>query len=295
MCGICGKYNYINHAPVEPRLINKMCAVLHHRGPDDTGIYINKNIGLGHSRLSIIDVAGGHQPIWNEDKTCAIILNGEIYNFKELRKTLKKKGHKFRTKSDTETILHLYEETGVDCLKQLRGMFAFAILDARDNSLFLARDRMGQKPLVYSVNKDGLLFASEIKSILQDTDITPQVDLTALNHYLAYQYVPAPYTMFKGIKKLPAAHYLILKDAKISIKCYWRLEFNYSKLSKSEYIEEFLRLFYEATKLRLISEVPLGAFLSGGIDSSAVVAAMSKFSDKPVKTFSIGFTEEKFN
>ncbi len=280
---------------MDKQLIGDMCDVLKHRGPDETGVHINGAIGLGHCRLSIIDLAGGRQPMCNEDRSCWIVFNGEIYNFKELRQELQNMGHKFRTNSDTEVILHLYEEQGAACVNQLRGMFAFALWDARHKRLFLARDRLGQKPLVYARTKHGLLFASEIKSLLKDAEVTPEVSLPAMHHYLTYQYVPSPYTMFKGIYKLPAAHTLVCQGENITIERYWNLQFKYSKLSEQEYIEECLRLLSEATRLRLISEVPLGAFLSGGIDSSAVVAMMAQHSERPVKTFAIGFEEEDFN
>jgi asparagine synthase (glutamine-hydrolysing) len=219
MCGICGKYNYLTQAPVTEGLIKRMCQVLRHRGPDEEGIYLKGDVGLGHRRLSIIDLAGGHQPMSNEDQSCWIVFNGEIYNFQELRRNLQQHGHSFKSHSDTEVILHLYEEYGPDCVRQLRGMFAFAIWDSRHKRLLLARDRLGQKPLVYAQTRDGLLFASEIKSLLHDPLIIPEVDLVALHHYLTYQYVPSPYTIFKGIKKLPPAHTLVYQQGKITLTC----------------------------------------------------------------------------
>jgi asparagine synthase (glutamine-hydrolysing) len=295
MCGICGKFNYLNQAPVNENLLRDMCSVLQHRGPDDETVYIDGYMGLGHRRLSIIDLEGGQQPMSNEDQTCWVICNGEIYNFKQLRRELQHCGHQFRTRSDTEVILHLYEEQGIACVKQLRGMFAFALWDMRQKRLFLARDRLGQKPLVYTQTKQGLMFASEIKSLLQDPQITPEVDLAALHHYLTYQYVPSPYTIFRGIHKLPPAHTLVCEQGKTTIERYWELRFKYDRLSEQEYMEESLRLLKEATDLRLVSDVPLGAFLSGGIDSSAVVGTMAQLCSRPVKTFSIGFEEEAFN
>ncbi len=295
MCGICGKFNYQTKAPVDKTLLESMCDVMRHRGPDELGVYNKGPIGLGHCRLSIIDLETGHQPMCNEDKTCWIVYNGETYNFQQLRQELQDKGHRFRTKSDTEVILHLYEEEGTACVNRLRGMFALALWDSRHNRLFLARDRLGQKPLVYAQTPDGLIFASEIKSLLKDPRITPEVDLTALHHYLTYQYVPSPHTMFKGIHKLPPAHTLVYQDGNIKIERYWNLQFKYDNLSEQEYMEELWRLLNEATRLRLISDVPLGAFLSGGIDSSAVVGIMAQHSNRPVKTFSIGFEEEGFN
>ncbi len=308
MCGICGKIN-LNNEPIDEALLKRMTLCLSHRGPDDEGLYIKNNIGLGHRRLSIIDLSPlAHQPMSNEDGTVWIVYNGEIYNFPELREDLRKKGHLFRSKSDTETIIHLYEEYGVECLKYLKGMFAFAIWDEKDKSLFLARDRVGKKPLYYLYSQNSFVFASEIKSILQDENFSRKPDYTAIHHYLTYQYVPSPWTAFEGIKKLPPAHYLILKNGQITVKRYWKLSYlpkhsppsppfrkggkgGFERVLSGEIVER-LR---EAVRNRLISDVPLGAFLSGGIDSSAVVAMMSGIMDEPVKTFSIGFKEDTYN
>jgi len=296
MCGICGKINF-NSQPIDEQLLQKMTKVLNHRGPDDEGIYIKDNVGLGHTRLKIIDLStAAHQPMSNEDGTIWIVYNGEIYNFQELRKDLLEKGHIFRSKSDTEAIIHLYEEYGIDCVKFLRGMFAFAIWDDNIKRLFLARDRVGKKPLNYAIKNGSLIFASEIKSILQDSDFPREVNLKALDLYLTYQYVPAPETIFSGIKKLPPAHILVLENGKIKIERYWQISYKNSlKMKEEEYCERILELFTEACRIRMVSDVPLGAFLSGGIDSSAVVSIMSKISSLPVKTFSIGFKEESFN
>ena len=296
MCGICGKINFDSKPPDEQAL-RKMAAVLSHRGPDDGGFYIKNNVGLGHRRLKIIDLSdAAHQPMANEDGSIWIVCNGEIYNFQDLREALEEKGHIFRSKSDTEVIIHLYEEKGVDCAKELRGMFAFAIFDENKKRLFLARDRIGKKPLYYAVNNEALIFASEIKSILQDPSISRGINLNSLDLYLTYQCVPTPRTIFSGIEKLPPAHTLVLEDGKIQIQRYWQISYqNRHKLKEEEYCQRILDIFSEACKIRMTSDVPLGAFLSGGIDSSAVVAMMSKFSSKPVKTFSIGFKEESFN
>jgi asparagine synthase (glutamine-hydrolysing) len=303
MCGICGRLNF-NDELVTKEFIHRMCQVLKHRGPDDEGIYINPKseirnpkIGMGVRRLKVIDLETGHQPIHNEDKRIWIVCNGEIYNFKDLRMDLEKRGHKFYTKSDTETIIHLYEDYGIDCVKYLRGMFAFAIWDERKRGLFLARDRLGQKPLVYAMINGSFIFASEIKSILENPEVEKEVNLEALHHYLTYQYIPASLTMFSGIKKLPPASILICNaKGEIKIERYWDLNYkNKLKLSEPEYCEKILELLREAVELRLISDVPLGAFLSGGIDSSAVVGIMSQLMDRPVKTFSIGFEEEDFS
>ncbi|MDP2279884.1 MAG: asparagine synthase (glutamine-hydrolyzing) [Nitrospirota bacterium] len=296
MCGICGKINFSNE-PVNEGLLRRMTSCLSHRGPDDEGIYLKDNVGLGHRRLSIIDLSlSAHQPMSNEDRSVWIVYNGEIYNFMELREELIKKGHSFRSRSDTETILHAYEEYGVECLKYLRGMFAFAIWDERKQSLFLARDRVGKKPLCYRHSENSFSFASEIKSILQDESFERKPDYTAIHHYLTYQDVPSPWTAFEGIKKLPPAHYLVLKNGQAEIKKYWKLSYlPKHKMNAGELQNEIIERLREAVRIRLISDVPLGAFLSGGIDSSAVVALMAGMMKEPVKTFSIGFKEEAYN
>lgn len=296
MCGICGKIN-LNNAPIEEALIRQMTSCLSHRGPDDEGIYIKNNIGLGHRRLSVIDISyNAHQPMSNEDGTIWIVYNGEIYNFLKIREDLIKKGHTFCSKSDTETIIHLYEEYGTECLEYLRGMFAFALWDENKKFLFLARDRVGQKPLYYFFNGKHFVFASEIKAIIADDKISRKPDYTALHHYLTYQAVPWPLTAFQGIKKLPPAHYLVFKNGHINIKRYWKLTYlPKHKLSEEDIKGELIERMKEAVKIRLISDVPLGAFLSGGVDSSAIVAMMTGMMDDPVKTFSIGFKAQAYN
>jgi asparagine synthase (glutamine-hydrolysing) len=275
-----------------------MASVINHRGPDDEGIYVKNNVGLAHKRLSILDLSpAGHQPMHNEDGSIWIVFNGEIYNFLDLREELQKKGHTFRSRTDTETIIHLYEEKGVECVHDLRGMFAFAIWDENKKRLFCARDRAGKKPFVYAHTEDGLVFASEIKSLLRDPALKRNLDYSAIHHYLTYQYVPSPLSIFKDIKKLPPAHVLIYEGGDLTIKRYWSLSYQ-KKLhlsSVGEYGEQFRDLFQEAVKIRLRSDVPLGAFLSGGIDSSLVVAVMSRLMNQPVKTFSIGFEEEGYD
>ena len=268
-----------------------------HRGPDDDGFYVNENVGLAMRRLAIIDVAHGKQPMHNEDKTAWIVFNGEIYNFQELRKDLEAQGSNFYTNSDTEIILHLYDRYGADCVQHLRGMFAFAIWDTRDDSLFIARDRVGKKPLLYSRQNNGdLIFGSEFQALLAHPDISREVDYEALDSYLSYLCVPAPQTAFKQIRKLEPAHWLRWKNGEIETKRYWQPDFSKKiKISEEEAIEETTRILREATKMRMISEVPLGAFLSGGVDSSAVVALMAETSSQPVKTFSIGFEEQDFS
>jgi asparagine synthase (glutamine-hydrolysing) len=297
-----------------------MCNVLEYRGPDDQGMIFIKDhkyfeikepfqlptggngfeVGLGHRRLSIIDLSDtGHQPMCNEDKSIWIVFNGEIYNFQETREKLVKKEHCFKSKSDTEVILHAYEEWGVECLHHFRGMFAFAIWDSNLQRLFLARDRLGKKPLVYFNRNGRFAFASEIKALLQIPWVEQKVNNVALHHYLTYQYVPSPDTIFEGIKKLPPAHYLLYdRNGNIRIEHYWRLNFNAGSHSYTDMkeLEDRIRAeLEESVKLRLISDVPLGAFLSGGVDSSLIVGIMAKLSGKPVKTFSIGFEEKEFD
>jgi asparagine synthase (glutamine-hydrolysing) len=296
MCGICGIYNFGNGKPVDSTVLNKMTDVLIHRGPDDEGFYISDFIGLGHRRLRIVDIESGHQPIFNEDESICIVFNGEIYNFIELRDLMIKKGHIFKTNSDTEVIVHLYEEVGEDCVTMLRGMFAFAIWDEKQQKLLLARDRLGKKPLYYSLNDTKFIFGSEIKSILQYPGFPREIDLEALSDYFSFLYIPGPKTIFKEIKKLLPGHYFVCTPQRIQEKRYWDIEFVNSYSGSETFFERKLReLFEEAVKIRLISDVPLGAFLSGGIDSSSVVAIMANIIYKPVITTSIGFEEEKFN
>ena len=298
MCGICGKLYFNPIRKADQNNISAMASVLAHRGPDDHGIYVDGPVGIGHQRLSIIDISpAGHQPMSNEDGSIWIVFNGEIYNFKELRMELQGKGHVFTSHTDTETIIHLYEEEDTDCLNRLRGMFAFAIWDSTKQRLFIARDRVGKKPLVYAVTDDAIIFASEIKALLQDPSVTAEVDCEALHHYLTYQYVPSPWTMFKGIRKLPPAHSLVVEREKITTRQYWQLSYA-QKLTLptlGDYVEQFMDVFTEAVKIRLRSDVPLGAFLSGGIDSSATVAVMSQLTNRAIKTFSIGFDVSEYN
>ena len=304
MCGICGIVGLNSAAEKfgQPDIV-RMCDALAHRGPDDSGCYFADfkceagpgRVGLGHRRLSIIDLAKGHQPLSNEDGTVWIVFNGEIYNFQELRPALVAQGHRFRTDSDTEVIVHLYEQKGPGCLQELRGMFAFAIWDSSARSLFLARDRLGKKPLCYRVEKERILFASEIKSILQAGGVPRKLSLEALHHYLTYQYVPHPLTMFQGIAKLPPGHHLTWKDGRAEVREYWRPTCRPEPLKEAECVARVRELLTESVRLRLISDVPLGAFLSGGLDSSIVVGLMAKLSNAPVKTFSIGFAEKRYD
>lgn len=293
MCGIIGIVDYENS--IDRDILDKMCKIIAHRGPDDQGIYIDKNIGLGHRRLSIIDLSkAGHQPMCNEDGSIWITYNGEIYNFKELRNDLEKKGHRFKSDTDTEVIIHAYEEYSEDCLKLFNGMFAFGIWDSNKKQLFLARDRIGQKPLVYYVKNNLFIFGSEIKSLVLHPGFKKKINFDAISHYLTFQYIPHPLTVFEDCFKLSPGHYLIYRNNEINIKEYWDL--NYEAVNKPEdYFEkEIIKHLDRSTKVRLMSDVPLGAFLSGGIDSSAVVAFMSKYIDR-VKTFSIGFDYEEYD
>ena len=295
MCAICGIIK--SDGKVDEKLLFEMTRLMGYRGPDEEGYFFEKNIGLGHRRLSIIDLKTGKQPLFNEDKKIVLICNGEIYNFKELRENLEKKGHQFKTNSDNEVIIHLYEEKKEKCVNDLRGMFAFALWDDKEKMLFIARDRVGQKPLVYSIIGKDIIFSSEIKSLLLYPEIKKEIDFEALNNYFTYQAIPSPETIFKNIKKLPPAHYLIWKNGNVRIGRYWNVDFSKKiKLrDETEYEELLWEKLKEATKLRLISDVPLGAFLSGGIDSSTIVGLMSEISDRPVKTFSVGFDIENYS
>ncbi len=296
MCGIVGIANS-NSRQISRETLEKMNRCIVHRGPDDDGFYVNNNIGLAMRRLSIIDISHGKQPIYSRDKTKWIVFNGEIYNFRELRDDLEKGGYNFYTNSDTEIIISLYDKYGADCVKYLRGMFAFAIWDETDKSLFIARDRVGKKPLLYSHLANGdLIFGSEFRSLLAHPDVSREVDFEAINHYLSFLCIPAPFTAFKNIRKLEPGHWMRWKNGDVKTERYWLPNFSKKiKINETEAIEETTRILRESTKLRLISEVPLGAFLSGGVDSSIVVALMAQESQQPVKTFSIGFEEQDFS
>jgi len=296
MCGITGFVNRDGRA-ADRELLETMSRAIIHRGPDEDGFYMNENVGLAMRRLAIIDLASGQQPIHNADGTKWIVFNGEIYNYRELRKGLEERGHLLYTNSDTEAIVHLYDEYGADCLRLLRGMFAFAIWDETDRSLFLARDRVGKKPVLYSHQPNGdLIFGSEFQAVLKHPSISREVDFSAIDSYLSYLCVPAPQTAFKQIRKLEPGHWMRWKDGEIETQRYWLPDFSKKiKISEEEAIEETTRILRESTRLRMISEVPLGAFLSGGVDSSAVVALMAQESSAPVKTFSIGFEEQDFS
>ncbi len=298
MCGICGYINLNKSEPSSETIIKDMVSTLARRGPDDEGLYIKGNVALGHKRLSIIDLETGHQPMYNEDNSIVIVYNGEVYNFPELKKILSEKGHVFSTHSDTEVILHAYEEYGEDCLKRFNGMFALAIWDSKKEKLFLARDRFGKKPLYYTLSDNQFIFGSELKAILKHPSIKKEIDLSALSKYLAYEYVPSPFSIFKNIYKLePASKLSLDRNGRYKIERYWDLSFNQPK--KIDLKETELRLsalLKESVRRRLISDVPLGVFLSGGIDSSSVVSMMAELMDpKEIKTFSIGFKEKSFD
>jgi asparagine synthase (glutamine-hydrolysing) len=291
MCGICGIIHSDASNPVDENLLKRMSSTLGHRGPDDVGYFFDRNAGLGHRRLSIIDLEGGQQPIFNEDRSAAIVFNGEIYNYLDLRENLITRGHIFKTRSDTETIIHAYEEYGDTFVERLRGMFAFAIWDRRLRRLVLARDRLGLKPVYYWEEKGIFAFASEIKALLQIPDIRREVDPEALDLYLSLRYVPGPRTMFKGILKLQPGHVLVLDPAGIHIRRYWDIGMGAeTNGDDAERLRDFEQLLEESVRLRLMSEVPLGVFLSGGIDSSAILALMRKLGKgEPPRSFSIGY------
>ncbi|MDR4499784.1 MAG: asparagine synthase (glutamine-hydrolyzing) [Candidatus Scalindua sp.] len=297
MCGIVGKFNFYNRKPVSEELIKSMCDIIDYRGPDDSGIYLDGHIGLGHRRLSILDLSKlGHQPMSSGDKSIWITYNGEIYNFQSLKKDLMLKGYTFSSHCDTEVIIYLYQEYGEECLKHLRGMFAFAIWDRNKETLFLARDRIGKKPLFYYFDGKTFLFASEIKSIFKDKSLKREINFEAFYDYFKYLYVPDPKTIYKNTHKLEPGHYMILSKDGIRKNEYWDISFSeQSNLNENDIAEELLNILDESVRLRMISDVPLGAFLSGGIDSSGIVALMAKQTNNPVTTCSIGFDSEEYD
>jgi asparagine synthase (glutamine-hydrolysing) len=297
MCGICGHLQSDRTRPVDRALLERMNGSIRHRGPDSDGFYVAGHVGMAMRRLAIIDVAGGQQPVTNEDDSIQLVFNGEIYNFRELRDTLEALGHRFATSSDTEVIVHAYEQWGDDALPRLHGMFAIALWDARRERLLLARDRMGEKPLYWYHSALGLLWGSEAKCILAAPWVERRVNPLALHHYLTLQYTPDPLTIYDGIHQLPAAHKLVVeRGAAPQVSRWWRLEFGPKwELSEAEVIAQARELLGQVVSRQLVSEVPLGAFLSGGIDSSIIVALMAERLSEPVKTFSIGFDERYFS
>jgi asparagine synthase (glutamine-hydrolysing) len=286
MCGIVGMFNK-NGRPVDPIVLEKMGDMIVHRGPDDAGVYYEDNVGLGFRRLSIIDLEGGHQPLSNEDGTVWISFNGEIYNYQELRRWLLDRGHQFRTHSDTEVIVHLYEEKGIDCVKELRGMFCFAIYDARNKQTLVARDHFGIKPCYYVETDEAIYWGSEIKSLLQAPGVQREINLEAFWNYLTFQFAPDPLTMFQGIQKLPAAHYMVIKDGTFKIERYWELKFDEEERPLEYYVEGTREILRNSVKAHMNSDVPRGAFLSSGVDSSVIVALLKEM--EQVKTFTVGF------
>jgi asparagine synthase (glutamine-hydrolysing) len=291
MCGICGKLVFDLGGAVKPSLLASMLGTIRHRGPDDEGTYIAPQIGLGHRRLSIIDLNTGHQPIFNEDGTIAIVFNGEIYNYGELRNELKGKGHTFRTKSDTEVIVHLYEEYGEACVERLRGMFAFAIWDNREKLLLLARDRVGIKPLYYWYSEEALLFGSEIKAILADPDVGREIDPGMIDRFLSFYFVPGEETLFKGIRKLLPGHCLVVRSGRVTIRQYWDLNFTEQPIGVRQAEAKTLELLDEALRLHMISDVPVGFLLSGGVDSTAMMYFAAGKTEFPLSSYTLGFSE----
>lgn len=296
MCGICGVFN-LDGDPVSPDLVLRMSRTLQHRGPDGEGHFINGPIGLGHRRLSIIDLQGGAQPIGNEDGTLQIVFNGEIYNYIELRDELRSHGHIFKTSSDTEVILHGYEQWGRDCVQRFNGIFAFAIWDQSRKQLFMARDHLGVKPLYYGIFGNCFLFASEIKAILQSPQVPLEVDLQALSQLFTLRYVPSPRTLFRGISKLPPAHTVLITPSAVKVERYWHWKPVFrTTLDEDSLIEEYRELIEDAVRLQMRSDVPVGLFLSSGIDSGALLAIMRKYTSGRIHTFTIGFEDgEKSN
>jgi asparagine synthase (glutamine-hydrolysing) len=293
MCGICGKLGFEENASVSRSLIGAMLDTIRHRGPDDEGIYLSPGLGLGHARLSIIDLTSGHQPLSNENDTIWIVFNGEIYNYQELRRFLLDKGHVFKTQTDTEVIVHLYEELGPQCVEKLRGMFAFALWDQNTKTLLLVRDRVGIKPLYYSLTDKAIVFASEIKAILADPAINRELAPEIIDRFLTFLYVPGQETLLKGICKLAPGHYLVVKDGTAEIRQYWDLRFSkpsqFPSLKDAE--QELLSLLAESVGLHMIADVPIGVLLSGGVDSTAVLSYVAERTDKEISSYTVGFAD----
>ena len=292
MCGICGVVSSETLGSSHTGLLKSMCLTLYHRGPDDEGYYIDQNAGLGVRRLSIIDLVTGKQPISNEDRSIWVVFNGEIYNYRTIRAQLEARGHVFATQSDTEVIVHAYEQYDQECLHLFNGMFSFAIWDANRQRLLIARDRLGIKPLYYWTNNNQIIFGSELKSLLANPSIPRDIDPIALDYFLTLEYIPNPHTIIKNIHKLPPGHYLLFQDGSLRIEPYWDIEPRKLPRNELDCEEALMDLIKDSVQMRLVSDVPLGAFLSGGIDSSTVVAFMTKVSNSPVRTFSIGFEED---
>jgi len=297
MCGIAGILD-LSDRRVEPSLLIRMIERIRHRGPDDWGIYTDKQVGLAHARLSIIDLASGQQPMHNEDKSLSIVFNGEIFNYIELRQDLLRRGHKLRTQSDTEVILHLYEEAGEECVRHLNGQWAFAIWDSKNETLFLSRDRLGVRPLFYAIADQAFFFGSEIKSIFALSNVPREIDLVALDQIFTFWVTIPPRSIFKGILELPPGHSLTVRQRNTTVKRYWALDYaahNEDVTDEQEYARELLDLLVDATRIRLRSDVPVGAYLSGGLDSTVISALIKKFTDTRLKTFSVTFDDPQFD
>ncbi|HHJ05931.1 MAG TPA: asparagine synthase (glutamine-hydrolyzing), partial [Anaerolineae bacterium] len=298
MCGIVGAVNLSPSEPTQEKTLRQMLAMIRHRGPDEFGVYLDKTIGLGSARLSIIDLGGGQQPIGNEDGTLWIVFNGEIFNYRELRPQLEARGHRFSTHSDTEVILHLYEEYGPACLQQLNGQFALAIWDKKEQSLFLARDRVGIRPLFYTLAAGKLIFASEIKAILAHPQTQAEIDPVSLHQVFTFWSPLTPRSIFKGIMALPPGHYAKIQRGKVTIEPYWELDFPAAPVKKgalADAVEELKALLVDATQIRLRADVPVGAYLSGGIDSSVIAAIIRNYTNNRLDTFSIAFDDPEFD
>ena len=297
MCGIVGVI-HLREQPVQARVIEQVADSLKHRGPDDAGVFVDGQVGLGHRRLKIIDVSpAGHQPMANKDETIWITYNGEIYNFLDLRKELEGCGRSFASRSDTEVVIQAYEEWGEQCVQRFNGMFALGLWDSRTKKLILMRDRIGVKPLFYYVDEEKLLFASEIKAILQYPQVNSELDHSAIYGYISLNYVPSPKTPFTHIRSLLPGHLLVVQDGRIKIEKYWDLQFDQTDQTgtEAEYIDEMTGLIRDSVSRRLVSDVPLGAFLSGGIDSSAIVCFMKQSGHEPLKTFNVRFKEGSYD
>ena len=300
MCGIVGMLNLEHGPPVGEEIMRRMLAMIRHRGPDQFGIYLDAQIGLGSARLSIVDLHSGQQPIANEDETLWIVFNGEIFNHIELRPALEARGHRFATQCDTEVVLHMYEEYGPDCLHHFNGQFAFAIWDARDQSLFLARDRLGVRPIFYTQTGGTLVFGSEIKALLAGGQVQAAIDPLALDQVFTCWSVQAPRTVFRDIAELPAGHYLHVREGHVALRRYWQLDFQgdaaaASPLAEQEYLEQFRELLIDATRIRLRADVPVGSYLSGGLDSSTIASIVRRYATNRLDTFSIAFSDPDFD
>jgi asparagine synthase (glutamine-hydrolysing) len=295
MCGICGAISFVGSETMSEQVLRQMNQTLYHRGPDDEGYYVAQGVGLAVRRLSIIDLATGRQPMANEDKSVWVVFNGEIYNYREVRRRLQQKGHIFATQADTEVIVHAYEEYGDDCLEHFNGMFGLALWDARRRRLLLARDRLGIKPMYYHLSSEQFVFGSELKAVIAHPDVPRDIDLVALDYFLTLEYVPGPRTIFNNIYKLPAGHRLIIEDGACRLEEYWTISHQAVPGDEESCRETLSELIRDAVSMQLVADVPLGAFLSGGLDSSTVVANMSQASATPVQTFSIGFGEASYN